>query len=208
MRLHSFYPILDTKSAARRAIDPVAASEQILEGGARILQFRHKAFFSGEIFDQARQIAALCRSANALFVINDRADIARLLDAALHLGQDDLSPVDARRVLGDGSVIGLSTHNESQLRAAAGEPVDYVAVGPIFGTSTKLNPDPVVGIDELRRLRPLTDRPMVAIGGITRANARSVIEAGADSVAVVSDLFPDDGNIRGRVEEWISLVTG
>jgi thiamine-phosphate pyrophosphorylase len=103
-------------------------------------------------------------------------------------------------------MLGFSTHNEAQLRAAASEPVDYLALGPIFGTSTKLNPDPVVGVDELRRLRALTTRPLVAIGGITRANALSVLDAGADSVAVIGDLFPDDGNIRGRVEQWISLV--
>lgn len=208
MRLKSFYPILDTETAARRGIDPVIAAGQILEGGAGLLQFRHKGFFSREVFEQAREIDALCREANAEFAINDRADIARLLGAGLHLGQDDLAPADARRVLGDGGFVGFSTHNEAQLRAAAAEPVEYLALGPIFGTATKVNPDPIVGLEELRRLRPLTDRPLVAIGGITRANARSVIEAGADSVAVIGDLFPEDGKIRERVEEWISLVTG
>src|SRR5579863_4399855 len=208
MRLESFYPILDTEAAARLGIDPVAAAAQILEGGARVLQFRHKDFFSRDVYDQARRIGELCRNANAVFVMNDRADVARLLEAALHLGQDDLPPRDARRVLRDGSVIGFSTHSEGQIRAAVAEPVDYLAFGPIFGTSSKVNPDPVVGLDELRRLRSLSDRPVVAIGGITRANARSVIEAGADSVAVIGDLFPEDGNIRSRVEEWISLVTG
>jgi thiamine-phosphate pyrophosphorylase len=170
------------------------------------LQFRHKGFFSRETFRQAREIAALCRDSGAQFIVNDRADIAKLLDAGLHLGQDDLSPSDARLVL-NGATIGFSTHTEAQLRAASAEPVDYLALGPIFGTSTKLNPDPMVGLDELRRLRPLTTHPLVAIGGITRANARSVLDAGADSVAVISDLFPEDGNIRARVEEWISLVT-
>jgi thiamine-phosphate pyrophosphorylase len=207
MRLHPFYPILDTQTVARRGIDLVAAAAAILEAGARILQFRHKGFFSRDVFRQAGEIGALCRQAGALFVVNDRADIARLLNAGLHLGQDDLAPVDARRVLGD-AIIGFSTHNEEQLLAATDQPVDYLACGPIFGTSSKLNPDPVVGVDGLRRLRPWTARPMVAIGGITRANAKSVIEAGADSVAVIGDLFPEDGNIRGRVEEWISLLTG
>ncbi len=208
MRLKLFYPILDTQTAIRRGIDPVAAAAQILDGGARILQFRHKGFFSRDVYDQARRIAELCHGVDALFVVNDRADVARLLRASLHLGQEDLSPADARRVLGDGSFIGFSTHNEAQLRDAAGQPADYLAFGPIFGTSSKVNPDPVVGLDELRRLRSLTDRPVVAIGGITRANARRVIEAGADSVAVIGDLFPEDGDIRRRVEEWISLVTG
>ena len=114
--------------------------------------------------------------------------------------------MDVRQVLGRDSCIGFSTHNEAQLRAAAGQPADYLAIGPIFGTSSKLNPDPQVGLAELRRLRPLTDRPLVAIGGITRANARSVIEAGADSVAVIGDLFPEDGNIRSRVEEWLRIA--
>jgi thiamine-phosphate pyrophosphorylase len=207
MRFKLFYPILDTGTAARHGVDPVEAATSILEGGAGILQFRHKGFFSREIFHQARQIAALCRDANALFVIDDRADIARLLSAAVHLGQDDLSPADARIVLGDGATIGFSTHNEAQLRAAAGEPADYLAIGPIFGTATKMNPDPVVGLEELRRLRPLTARPLIAIGGITRANARSVIEAGADSVAVIGDLFAEDGDIRSRVEEWLHLLS-
>jgi thiamine-phosphate pyrophosphorylase len=205
MQLTSFYPILDTETAARRGIDSLAAAAQILEGGARILQFRHKGFFSRDVFNQARQIAALCRDAGALFVIDDRADIARLLNAALHLGQDDLPPADARRVLGEGLFIGFSTHNEAQLRAATDQPADYLAFGPIFGTSSKLNPDPVVGLEELRRVRPLTHRPVVAIGGITRANAPSVFDAGADSVAVIGELFPEDGNIRSRVEEWLKL---
>ncbi len=207
MRLKSFYPILDTETAARRGIDPVDAAARILEAGAGLLQLRHKGFFSREVFEQARETAGLCRGAGALFVINDRADIAKLLDASLHLGQDDLPPADARRVLGDGALIGFSTHNEAQIIAAAAEPVEYLAIGPIFGTASKMNPDPVVGLEELRGLRALTKRPLVAIGGITRANARSVLEAGADSVAVIGDLFPEDGNVRGRVEEWISLVT-
>jgi thiamine-phosphate pyrophosphorylase len=206
MRLKLFYPILDTETAVRHGVDPVAAAALILEAGARLLQFRHKGFFSRDVFHQAREIAALCHNVNAQFVVNDRADVARLLGAALHLGQDDLSPADARRVLGDGLFIGFSTHNEAQLRDAAAQPADYLALGPIFGTSSKRNPDVLVGLDELRRLRPLTTRPLVAIGGITRANARSVIEAGADSIAVIGDLFPEDGNIRSRVEEFIRIV--
>jgi thiamine-phosphate pyrophosphorylase len=206
MQLRTFYPILDTGVAASRGIDLVAAARQILEAGAGMLQLRHKTFFSRDLFEQARQIAELCRAANALFVINDRADIARLLGAAVHLGQDDISPTDARLVLGDSLSIGLSTHNEAQLRAAAAEPADYLALGPIFGTVSKQNPDPVVGLEELRRLRLLTAGPLVAIGGITRENARSVIDAGADSVAVIGDLFPENGDIRARVEEWLRIV--
>jgi len=204
--LPKFYPILDPEIAARRGVDPVAAAEQILEGGAKILQFRHKGFFSCEILAQLERVAKLCRDAQALFVVNDRADLAALTSAALHLGQDDLTPTAARKVVGAKTLIGFSTHNEVQLRAAAAEPANYLALGPIFGTSSKNNPDPVVGIDELRRLRPLTDRPLVAIGGITLANAQSVLAAGADSVAIIGDLFAERGNVRARTQEWVSLT--
>jgi thiamine-phosphate pyrophosphorylase len=204
--LPKFYPILDPEIAARHGVDPVAAAEQILEGGATILQFRYKGFFSREVFAQLERVAELCRDAEALFVVNDRADLAALTGAALHLGQDDLTPSVARKVVGAKTLIGFSTHNETQLRAAAAEPADYLALGPIFGTSSKNNPDPVVGIDELRRLRPLTKRPLVAIGGITRANAQSVLSAGADSVAIIGDLFAEDGNLRARITEWVALT--
>jgi thiamine-phosphate pyrophosphorylase len=204
--LPKFYPILDPEIAARYGVDPIAAAEQILAGGATILQFRHKAFFSREVFAQLERVAELCRDARVLFVVNDRADLAALTGAALHLGQDDLAPTAARKIVGAKTLIGFSTHNESQLRAAAGEPADYLALGPIFGTSSKNNPDPVVGLDELRRLRPLTNRPLVAIGGITRANAQSVLAAGADSVAIIGDLFAERGNVRARTEEWVSLT--
>jgi thiamine-phosphate pyrophosphorylase len=197
---------LDPEIAARHGVDPIAAAEQILEGGATILQFRHKGFFSREVFAQLERVAKLCRDAHALFVVNDRADLAALTDAALHLGQDDLTPSAARKVVGAKTLIGFSTHNESQLRAAAAEPADYLALGPIFGTASKQNPDPVVGIDELRRLRSLTDRPLVAIGGITRANAQSVLGAGANSVAIIGDLFAENSTVRTRTEEWVSLT--
>lgn len=206
MTLPRLYPILDTETAARRGIDAVNAAARILEGGARILQFRHKGFWSREIFGAMERVAELCTKAGVQFVVNDRADLARLMGAALHLGQDDIPPSAARTVVGD-LPIGFSTHNEAQLGAASEEPVEYLALGPIFGTGSKANPDPVVGVEELRRLRPLTNRPLVAIGGITRANARSVIEAGADSVAVIGDLFPQDGGIAARVKEWLAILS-
>jgi thiamine-phosphate pyrophosphorylase len=192
MTLPPFYPIVDT----------VPAAEALLEAGVRILQFRHKGFFSRQAFEDASRIAALCRSAGVLFVVNDRADVALLLNAALHLGQDDLAPSDARRILPAASVIGFSTHNEQQLRAADAEPVDYLAIGPIFATASKQNPDPVVGIDGLRTLRALTEKPLVAIGGITRESAPQVFEAGADSIAVIGDLMSD---VRARAAEWIAI---
>jgi len=206
MILPKFYPILDPEIAVRHGIDPIAAAEQILEGGATILQFRHKGFFSRTVFAQLERVAELCRDAGVLFVVNDRADLAALTNAALHLGQDDLTPTAARKVVGAKTLIGYSTHTERQLRAAAAEPANYLALGPIFGTASKQNPDPIVGLDELRRLRPFTDRPLVAIGGITRTNAQSVLAAGADSVAIIGDLFAENGNVRARTEEWLSLT--
>jgi thiamine-phosphate pyrophosphorylase len=202
----AFYPLVDTGCG----LTVTDAAEAILEAGARILQFRHKGFFSRDVFEQAERIAALCRDAGALFVINDRADIAMLLDAALHLGQDDLPPADARRIMPPHRIIGFSTHNAGQLRVADHEPVDYLAIGPIFATASKQNPDPVVGLDRLRALRLLTQKPLVAIGGITRETARSVLEAGADSVAIIGDLYLQPlskASLRARAEEWLAICS-
>jgi len=207
MKLPAFYPILDTEIAIRRGVEPVRAAQQILDAGARILQFRHKGFLSREAFAWLERTAEITRAAGVVLVVNDRADLAKLFRAALHLGQDDLPPAAARRVVGPDTMVGFSTHNEAQLRAACAEPVDYLAFGPIFGTVTKENPDPMVGLDELRRLRAISDRPLIAIGGITRANASQVLDAGADSVAVIGDLFPEDGKIEARTREYLRLLT-
>jgi thiamine-phosphate pyrophosphorylase len=209
IKLPWIYPILDSDVLARRgiAIETVAAA--FLEGGAGILQVRHKRHWSREVFEAAKRVASLCREAGALFVVNDRADIALLLDAALHIGQDDLSPRDARKLMGSDAVIGFSSHNVQQLCAAGGEPVDYVALGPIFGTASKINPDPVVGLDELRRCRALIEKPLVGIGGITLENAPQVWRAGADSVAVIAGLMPENGSARGlreRMQQWQSVA--
>jgi thiamine-phosphate pyrophosphorylase len=206
MTIPRFYPILDTEAAARRNVEVASAAAQMLEGGAEILQFRHKGFWSRDVFETLQGVAELCRDAGVLFVVNDRADLAKLCSAALHLGQDDLPPSAARQIVGTSTTIGFSTHNEAQLRAAATEPADYLALGPIFGTASKVNPDLTVGLEELRKLRPLTTKPLVAIGGITRENASAVIEAGADSVAVIGDLFPEDGDIGRRVKEWLKIT--
>jgi len=205
MLLPRFYPILDTGLLRRRGLSPVEAAVQILDAGARILQFRHKEFFTGDVLDQAVHIAELCRAAGAALVINDRADIAAMLDGGVHLGQEDLAPSAARRFLKTGT-IGFSTHNADQLLAAAAEPADYLAIGPVYMTGSKENPDPVLGLDELRRLRALAGRPLVAIGGITRVTALAVLAAGVDSVAVISDLYPEDLRVHSRAVEWVSLL--
>jgi len=206
----AFYPVLDTELVARRGLAVVDAAEAILEAGARILQLRHKAFFSRDAFETANRIARLCYDAQALFVVDDRADIAMLLQAALHLGQEDLPPADARRIMAPAAIIGFSTHNERQLRSADQQPVDYLAIGPIFQTASKQNPDPVVGVGRLRELRAVTGKPLVAIGGITRATAPTVFEAGADSVAIIGDLLPEPltkASLRARTEEWLAICS-
>lgn len=209
MRLPLVYPILDTSTLLRRAISPVTAAEALLEGGARILQLRHKGHFTREKFDDAKAISSLCQAGGVQFVVNDRADIARLLGAGLHLGQEDITPADARRIVGESAMLGFSTHNEGQLRAAADEPADYLALGPIFATGSKQNPDAVVGLENLSRWGSLTDRPLVAIGGITRENAREVLAAGASSLAVIGDLYPPECTrltLRARMEEWLKVA--
>jgi len=208
MKLPPFYPILDAGMLEQRGIAVVTAAELLLEAGASILQFRHKGFFSRTAFEDASRIAELCRQAGALLVINDRADIAKLLDAGLHLGQDDLRPTDARRILSAESIIGFSNHNVPQLRAGDAEPIDYLAIGPIFATGSKQNPDPIVGVEQLRSLRLLTQKPLVAIGGITRKSAPEIFKAGADSVAIIGDLIPNPCTpalLRERAEEWIAI---
>jgi thiamine-phosphate pyrophosphorylase len=210
MALPPLYPILDTLLLTQRGLDPVTATEALIEGGARILQFRHKGDFTRAVFDQAGRVAECCRAGGATLIVDDRVDIALLLDAGVHVGQDDLLPADARRLLGPGRTIGLSTHDSRQFDAALAEPVDYVAVGPIFATRSKANPDAAVGLEGLRAVsKRAAGRPVVAIGGITRANALDVLAAGADAVAVIRDMLPDDctpRNLRARMEEWQRLV--
>jgi thiamine-phosphate pyrophosphorylase len=211
MKLPRVYPILDTESLARAAISLEAAAAAILEGGAAILQIRHKAHWSREVFDASRQVARLCREAGATLIVDDRADFALLLEAGLHVGQDDLSSRDARKLIGSEAILGFSSHNLPQLVAAGGEPVDYVAIGPIFATASKRNPDPVVGVEEIRRCRALIEKPLVAIGGITLENARDVWAAGADSVALIAALLPESATpraLRQRMEEWAALSAG
>jgi thiamine-phosphate pyrophosphorylase len=209
LQIPRFYPLLDTALLAVRGLTPVDAAVALIEAGARILQFRHKGTYTRMMFDQASIIARMCREAGTAFIVNDRADVALMVDAGVHVGQDDLAPADVRRVVGPGRTVGFSTHNEEQFRAALSEPADYLAFGPIFSTSSKENPDPVVGLAELGRIRTLADRPLVAIGGITRERALSVIEAGADALAVISDLYPsplDYRAVRQRAEEWLAIV--
>jgi thiamine-phosphate pyrophosphorylase len=208
--LPRLYPILDTELYELRGFDVIDAAGAVLDAGARIIQFRHKGEFTQQRWEQAKAVRELCHLAGAQFVMNDRVDYASLLGGGAHLGQDDLPPAAARTVIGPKAMLGFSTHNERQLREAESEPVDYVALGPIFSTGSKRNPDPVVGLDELTRLTELVSKPLVAIGGITLDNSRAVLDAGADSIAVISALLPPNGGLGAlgmEVQRWLSNLT-
>jgi thiamine-phosphate pyrophosphorylase len=182
------YAIVDTRLLAGRGVAAVVAD--LVSGGATLLQLRVKDEIDREFLDLARDCVTAARRASVPLLINDRPDIARIVGAAgVHVGQDDLPPAAARSLLPDGALVGVSTHDEQQLAIACRSPVDYVAVGPVFATRSKDAPDPVVGLDLVRKARRATELPIVAIGGISAANAASVIAAGADGVAVISALL-------------------
>ena len=171
--------------------DNVEIVRLMLAGGARLIQLRDKDATARELFDDARKCLAMTREVGGKLIINDRVDVALTADAdGVHLGQDDLTVGEAREILGPNKIIGISTHNSDQFRAALETSADYIAIGPIFPTTSKENPDPVVGLELLREARRLTDRPLVAIGGITLERAEEVVSAGADSIAVISALYP------------------
>ncbi|MGO8786746.1 MAG: thiamine phosphate synthase [Terriglobia bacterium] len=200
------YAIIDpAQSGGRTPVEVVAA---LLAAGVRLIQLRDKHASSGELFLSAQQVGECLRKAAGIFIVNDRADVALALDAdGVHVGQDDL-PVDSARVLmGPHKLVGHSTHDLEQVRAADCSTADYIAFGPIFPTASKENPDAVVGLAGLVDARKATRKPLVAIGGITLENARSAIAAGADSVAVIRGLVgaPD---IRKRAEEFLRQVSG
>lgn len=175
-------------------------------GGAQVIQLREKQKEAREFFEEAEAALRIARARGVRLIINDRADIARVLGAdGVHLGQDDLPPEAARSLLGERAIIGFSTHNVEQAIAASRLPVDYLAIGPIFATSSKENPNPVVGLDGLRRVRAaLPSMPLVAIGGITPQNAPETLAAGANSLAVIGALLTDPSQIEARARDWIA----
>lgn len=187
LALPPLYVILD---AALLPSDPIASTSQLLQAGVRLLQYRNKTAPAREILQAAQSLRAEALQYGATFIVNDRPDIAKFAGAGgVHLGQDDIDVGAARKIMGAESIIGLSTHNLEQFKAAIETDADYIAVGPVFATTTKMKPDPVVGIEFVREARRLTKKPIVAIGGITLERAREVIEAGADSVAVIGDIL-------------------
>jgi thiamine-phosphate pyrophosphorylase len=167
------------------------AAEELAAGGVRLLQYRNKSGNSGQMLEQARELKSRLGD-SVMLIMNDRADLCLAAGfGGVHVGQDDLSPEGARRVIGPNLRLGVSTHNPEQVSKADRSSADYLAIGPVFRTASKAHPGPVIGIEGVRQARARTPKPLVAIGGITRENCRSVVDAGADAVAVISDLLRD-----------------
>ena len=178
----------------------------LVSAGVKTIQYRDKKGSPRELFDISRQLAERARECHATFIVNDRADVTLVVGAdGVHLGQDDLPLEMARRLLPSGAIIGSSTHSITQVEAADRSSADYIAFGPVFPTESKERPDPTVGLEGVRAARVVTSKPLVAIGGITVENARAVIEAGADAVAVISDMLkhPD---VAARAREFLRIL--
>jgi len=176
-----------------------------IEGGATIIQLRDKHAAPKEFYVAAEEALIIARKQNVKIIINDRVDVALALKAdGVHLGQDDLPPEHARKILGDAAIIGFSTHNLEQAAAAANLPINYLAIGPVFTTRTKENPEKTVGLETVKRVREMIgDFPLVAIGGISSENFREVLVAGADSLAVIGDLISDPNEICRKMKTFL-----
>jgi len=201
--LPRLYVILD---AALLKIPAKECAKNLVDAGVRLIQYRNKRASGRELFETSRELAEYLNPIGVQFIVNDRADVAVLAGArGVHVGQDDLGVEQARRVMDERKWVGISTHNARQFRSALETSADYIAVGPVFATGSKENPDPVVGPGFVRETRAMTDRPVVAIGGITLERAAEVIEAGADSVAIISDILGAE-NIGNRAREYVDLL--
>jgi len=224
MKLPRLYVIADRETLDRRGLRVEEFARALAQAGVSLIQYRDKVSAPQEVLRACGRFEEIFVGLDAHFIMNDRADLALLMGWGVHLGQKDLSVSDARSITGSYATIGLSTHTEDQILAAdkttrnrdrsrvepwqGDDPStpDYIAIGPVFATVTKADAEPVVGLDGVRRARALTSKPLVAIGGITRENARSVIEAGADSVAVIGGLFLDGISVRASVEDFLERL--
>ncbi|HWY58246.1 MAG TPA: thiamine phosphate synthase [Terriglobales bacterium] len=178
-------------------------AEELVAGGVTLLQYRDKSGNARQMLEQAQELRRRLGGSVKL-IMDDRADVCLAAGFdGVHLGQEDLSPAGAREVIGETLWMGVSTHNPEQVKEADRTSADYIAIGPVFSTTSKAKPDPVIGLDGVRDARALTRKPLVAIGGINRANCRAVIQAGADSVAVISDLMRDP---RKSAEDFLRIL--
>jgi thiamine-phosphate pyrophosphorylase len=205
INLPKLYPITDAHLSGLSQAEQV---RRLSAGGATFIQLREKQHAPREFYSEAEEALRVARECGVRLIINDRVDIARALSAdGVHLGQDDLPPEAARELLGEHAIIGFSTHNVEQAKKAARLPVDYIAIGPIFETTSKENPDPVIGLEGLRRVRQIVGEiPLVAIGGIGLGNIAKVLEAGADAVAVISLLLANPPEIEDRTREILARL--
>ena len=203
LNLPKIYPITDSRLTMLSHAEQVG---RLVKGGAKFIQLRDKLAAPKDFYESAKAALEIARTRNVKIIINDRVDIALALKAdGVHLGQDDLPPARARRILGEKAIIGFSTHTLEQTIRAIKLPINYLAIGPVFATRTKENPDEIVGIEMVRQAREIAgDFPLVAIGGITSENFQSVLDAGADSVAVISDLLSD----ADKIEEKMKIFLG
>jgi thiamine-phosphate pyrophosphorylase len=200
------YPLTDVQLSGLSHAEQVRL---LSLGGATLIQLREKRLSPLEFYEQAKAAMETAARSGVQLIVNDRVELALAVRAhGVHLGQDDMPPEAARRLLGPRAIVGYSTHNLEQALAAVAQPIDYIAIGPIFETATKSDTSPVLGLEGLRAVRDaIGDFPLVAIGGITYANAREVLEAGADSVAVISALLSDPSTITGATEKLFKCVT-
>lgn len=195
-QLPAVYPITDRRLSGLSHLEIV---ERLISGGASLIQLREKTADMRGFYEAVAAAIAYARPRGVKILVNDRVDVALAAGAdGVHLGQDDLPPAAARELLGPAAIIGFSTHSVAQAIEAEHFPVDYIAIGPVFTTTTKENPDPVVGLEGVRQARANTTKPLVAIGGIAETTMNEVFAAGADSVALISRLFPDSGDIAER----------
>jgi thiamine-phosphate pyrophosphorylase len=201
--LPRLYVILD---AALLRIPAKECAKSLIDAGVRLIQYRNKRASGRELFETSSELAEYLNPLGVQFIVNDRVDVAALAGAGgVHVGQDDLGVEQARQVMGEGKWVGISTHNPGQFRSALETSAEYIAVGPIFATGSKENPDPVVGVGFVREARAMTDKPIVAIGGITLEQAAEVIEAGADSVAIIGDILGAE-NVGKRARQYVDLL--
>ena len=204
LKLPQIYPITDTRLSGLSHFEQV---ERLIAGGAEIIQLRDKHSSPRDFYASAEKAVSVARQNGVKIIVNDRVDIALALNAdGVHLGQDDMPPKEARLILGETAIIGLSTHTVEQVRVASVSPLDYIAIGPIFQTQTKENPDAVVGLDGLRKIREIIpNMPLVAIGGINEGNLLSVLDAGADAVAMIGAIVAGGAEIKERMSKLINL---
>jgi thiamine-phosphate pyrophosphorylase len=201
--LPKIYPITDVSISNLSHVEQI---KRLINGGAGLIQLREKNASPREFYESAREVLSVAEERNVKIIINDRADIALALKTGVHLGQDDLPPPAARKLLGKNAVIGFSTHSVEQAIEAVRLPVDYIAIGPVFATKTKQNPEKTVGLKGVERVRRAVGNfPLVAIGGVTFENAGSVFAAGADSVAVIGDLLGEPDKIREKMKRFLKL---